>query len=550
MNHRRSYICRMYLRTVIFYIFLPLITFSQKGGRPDYPVLSQAAAVSKGYVLVSTTEDLLREIQKDNNSIFISESFELTSRAVVTGNNVTIESDKKTVITSRLWFTKFRFYESFAIEGKNVTFKGLRLKGDDCNIGMLDHDEYQTAIRCHADSFHIINCDIECFGWAAIYGHRYNGMVVDQCYLARNKNYGYGYGVWFEGAPGSVGIVKDCIFEDNRESVDAGGHLGAWTISGCVTDRVIMSHKDPKMKAGIGETITGNYFLGKANWVLPVPAADTGWIKITGNYFMGDSTGKITGDNPKAKYVFKNNRYNCKEDIFPGTGVFIDSIKNGRVHFHLTSTATDPFYQIDFGDGIREESKSSVRTHTFTDEGTYFIRARSIGSNGVAGDWKLKKIVYSKGSNLTCAIKTSSRFTPPGFYLVQILVDSTVLKTIDASELVSWKRFSVPVNSGHRKIEIRLLCIKDSPYPIMLLIDDVDVNGKILNAGFEEGKYYNPPHAYWRQKFSGNTRVGSGIDFRDAASGNNCWRFEIRKNKDTLIAKGQSASIFQHTEIK
>ena len=244
------------MRLIVACLLLPLISFSQKGGRPDYPVLTREEAVAKGYVLVSSTEALLLEIQKDNNRIFISESFELTARAIVKGRNVVIESDKKSVITSKLWFTKFRFYESFAIEGKNVMFRGLRLKGDDCDIGMLDHDAYQTAIRCHADSFTIINCDIECFGWAAIYGHRYNGMLVEQCYLARNKNYGYGYGVWFEGAPGSVGMVKDCIFEDNRESVDAGGHLGAWTIAGCVTDRVIMSHKDPKKRAGIGRSLS------------------------------------------------------------------------------------------------------------------------------------------------------------------------------------------------------------------------------------------------------------------------------------------------------
>ena len=539
----------MPFRSAIILFLLPLISFSQKGGRPDYPVLSQAAAVANGYVLVNSTEDLLREIQKSNSKIFISKSFELTSRAIVSGNNVTIESDKKSVITSKLWFTKFRFYESFAIEGKNVTFKGLRLQGDDCNIGMLDHKEYQTAIRCHADSFHIINCDIECFGWAAIYGHRYHGMVVDQCYLARNKNYGYGYGVWFEGAPGSVGIVRDCIFEDNRESVDAGGHLGAWTVSGCVTDAAIMSHKNPKMKAGIGETVTGNYFLGKASWGFPVPASDTGWIKVTGNYFMGDSIGMITGENPKAKYIFTNNHYNCKEDVFPSTGLFIDSIKNGRVHIHLTSSAADAFYQVDYGDGIREESKSVVRSHNFSDEGTYSIRARSINNKGVAGNWQLKKTVYSKGRNLTCAIKTSSRFTPPGYYSVQILIDSVVMKTIDATELTSWKRFSVPMNTGKHKIEIRLLCIMDSPYPIMIFMDDIDVNGKILNSGFEDGRYYNPPHAYWKQSFSGNTRVGSGIDGRDAASGNKCWRFEFRTEKSKLITKGQTASLSQTIKL-
>jgi hypothetical protein len=540
----------MYLQRIVVLIFLPLISFSQKGGRPNYPVLSKDAAVANGYVLVHSTEDLIREIQKPGNKIFISESFELTARAIVSGNNVVIESDKKTVITSKLWFTKFRFYESFAIEGKNVTFKGLRLKGDDCNIGMLDHGEYQTAIRCHADSFHIINCDIECFGWCAIYGHRYNGMVVDQCYIARNKNYGYGYGVWFEGKPGSIGLVKDCIFEDNRASVDAGGQLGAWTVSGCVTDRVIMSHKDPRNKAGIGETITGNYFLGNASWFLHAPAVDTGWIKIIGNYFMEDSTGMMNGENPNAKYVYKNNRYNCGEDIFPSTKIFLDSIKDGHVNVRCSSSATDPFFQVDYGDGTTDESKLSSHHHTFLKEGTYFIRARSLNKQGVAGDWTLKKFVYSKGRNLTCAINTSSRFTPPGFYDIQILIDSQIVKSVDASELPSWQRFSVPISAGRHKIEIRLICLQDSPHPIMLFIDDADVNGSILNSGFEEGRYYNPPLSYWKQSFSGNTKVGSGIDFRDAASGNKCWRFEIRVMKDHQVAKGEIAALSQTILIK
>ncbi|MCX6273898.1 MAG: hypothetical protein NTV09_01655 [Bacteroidetes bacterium] len=219
----------MKFRGVILLLFVPLLSFPQKGGRPIYPVLSKTSAIADGYVAVNNTAKLLEEIKKDSNKIFISESFELTSRANVTGNNLTIASDKKSVITSKLWFNKFRFFESFTITGKNVTFSGLRLKGDDCDVGMLDHDYYQTAIRCHADSFHIINCDIECFGWAAIYGERYNGMVVEQCYLKNNRNNGYGYGVWFEGLKNSIGLIKDCIFEDNRESIDAGGQLGGYS---------------------------------------------------------------------------------------------------------------------------------------------------------------------------------------------------------------------------------------------------------------------------------------------------------------------------------
>jgi hypothetical protein len=542
------YICRMLCRTIVFILF-PLIVFAQKGGRPTYPVLTREEAVTNGYVLVNSTQGLLLEIQKDNSKIFISESFELTARAIVSGNNVVIESDKKSVITSKLWFTKFRYFESFAIEGKNVTFKGLRLKGDDCDIGMLDHDAYQAAIRCHADSFHIINCDIECFGWAAIYGHRYNGMLVEQCYLARNKSYGYGYGVWFEGAPGSVGIVKDCIFEDNRESVDAGGHMGAWTITGCVTDRVIRSHNNPNKKAGIGETITGNYFLGNSSWGLPAPSSDTGWIKVTGNYFMGDSTGKVTSENPKAKYVIKDNHYRCGKEIFPETDLFFDLEKDGRLKLRCTSSAAHPFYQIDFGDGTREESTSATYDHTFQKEGSYTIRARSIGKNGVAGKWKLKKFRYSQGHNLTCALKTSSRYTPPGYYSIQVLVDSSVLKSIDATELTSWKRFSVPIAKGRHKIEIRLLCLQDSPHPIMLLIDDVDVNGTIPNADFEYEKEYHPPQSNWRQSFKGSTRVGSGIDFRDRASGNNSWRFEMRTGKSGTIAKGQTASLYHMISV-
>ena len=311
-----------------------------------------------------------------------------------------------------------------------------------------------------------------------------------------------------------------------------------------------MSHKDPKKRAGIGETITGNYFLGKASWVLPAPASDTGWIKVTGNYFMGDSTGKITGENSKAKYVFKDNRYHCGEEIFPSTKIFIDSINGGRVKIRCASSAEDPFYQVDFGDGHREESTTSLFEHTYDNEGSYFIRARSMGKNGVTGEWKTKKFNYSKGRNLTCALKTSSRFTPPGYFSIQIVADSVVLKSIDASELASWKRFSVPITKGKHKIEIRLLCIKESSYPIMLLIDDVDVNGTIPNAGFEEKKHYNPPHSFWKQSFKGNSRVGSGIDFRDRASGNNSWRFEIRTEKTKLISLGQSASLYQTITVK
>jgi hypothetical protein len=165
-------------RRICFFIFLvPILALSQKGGRPSYPVLTKDSAAKGGFVFVNSTASLLKEIQVPGNRIFISASFELTERAVIKAEGITIQSDKRSIITSRLWFDKFRFYESFTIDAKNVTMKGLVLHGEDCDIGTLDQTFHQTAIRCHADSFHIINCDISCFGWAAIYGHRYNGCA-------------------------------------------------------------------------------------------------------------------------------------------------------------------------------------------------------------------------------------------------------------------------------------------------------------------------------------------------------------------------------------
>lgn len=493
-----------------------------------------------GYVLVDNTSALLEEIKKDNNKIFISGSFELTARAVISGNHVVIESDKKTTITSRLWFNKFRFFESFTINGKNVTMRGLRLEGDDCNIGMLDHDEYQTAIRCHADSFHIINCDIECFGWCGIYGERYHGMVVEQCYIAHHKNYGYGYGVWFEGGRGNIGLVKDCIFEDNRESVDAGGQTNAWTVTGCVTDRGFTSHRNPFQKAGIGVTITGNYFLNGAAYRFPAPYADTGWVVIKGNYFMVDSVWRITGSNPKAKYDISGNHYNCKRTDFPITRMQTEAQSGNEVSVLLGSTVQHPFYQVYFGDGKKEEGHSTSYRHAFATEGTYYIKARTIDEKGIAGEWEMQKVVVGEQRLLTCALKTSSRFTPGGFYNVQLIVDGQVLKTIDASQIWSWKRVEVPVEKGRHTVAVKLICIKNADHPIMLLIDDFDYKGSIANAGFEEGK----GRQVWRQSFSG-TPSGSGIDSRDGASGKNCWRFEMRKNKSGIVESGRSAMLYQ-----
>ena len=156
--------------------------YSQRGGIPSYPVLSREKARDSGYVFVTNTDELLREIVKDGNKIFISESFELLQRADITGNDIIIESDRQHAITSNLWFDKYRFYESFTITGRNVTMKGLVLQGSDCDIRTLDDKNAQTAIRCHADNFHIENCSIRCFGWAALYMHRYQGAVIEQCY--------------------------------------------------------------------------------------------------------------------------------------------------------------------------------------------------------------------------------------------------------------------------------------------------------------------------------------------------------------------------------
>ncbi len=532
--------------TLVIFFLISFSVIGQRGGIPSYPVLSREQAIQKGYKLVDNSDALLQEIKKDGNKIFISGSFELKERADITGNNLVIESDKKSVITSNLWFNKYRFYESFTIDGKNITMRGLILQGSDCDIRTLDYKYAQTAIRCHADSFHIENCSITCFGWAAIYMHRYVGAVIEQCYLAGNKNYGYGYGVWFEGKPGSVGIVKNCLFEDNREAVDAGGHLGAWTVNGCVTDKSIQSHKNPDKRAGIGETIEGNYFIeNKAGVGFPVPATDTGWIVIRNNYFAGDSAMcQVSGKNSGARITIQNNHFNGEGMKRPACKLNVESIEGNNCRF-MYSSAGSAYYEMLWGDGSTPVMNESTRSHTYIVSGSYTPQLRVFDNDGIPSVPVTKKIVVGKGLN--AAIKTSARFLPAaGYYEVQLLIDDNIVLKSDAADVWAWKRINFnPIEKGRHKIAIRLACIQDCSNSIQLWIDDFDYNGTIPNAGFEDDRnYHHPPLSNWNQKFSGNTRVGSGITHLERCGGKYSWHFEFRPRK-TTVTSGSYAELYQ-----
>ncbi|MEO8085646.1 MAG: PKD domain-containing protein [Bacteroidota bacterium] len=532
--------------SLILFLLVEFTALAQRGGIPSYPVLSREQAIKKGYKLVDNTDALLQEIKIDGNKIFISGSFDLKERAEISGNNIVIESDKKSVITSNLWFNKYRFYESFTINGKNVTLRGLILKGSDCDIKTLDYKYAQTAIRCHADSFHIENCAITCFGWAALYMHRYQGAVIEQCYLARNKNSGYGYGVWFEGKPGSVGMVKNCVFEDNREAVDAGGQLGAWSLIGSVIDNSVQSHKNPEQKAGIGETIEGNYFIEKkAGMGFPVPATDTGWVIIRNNYFEGDSTRASVSDiATKAQITIRDNHYNSVGMNRPACKLEMESVKGNDYRFKYSSPSSS-YYEMIWGDGSDPVMNESEHKHDYPVPGTYTPRLRVFNSDGIPSIPVTSKIV--NGSGLNAAIKTTARFTPAaGSYAVQLLIDDSVVLKFDAADVWMWKRINFnPTQKGRHKIAIRLVCMQDCTNVIQLWIDDFDYNGTLANSGFEDDRiYHHPPKSNWNQKFLCNIPVGSGITNQERCGGQFSWHFEFRPRKN--IVKGDSyAELFQ-----
>src|SRR5262249_3973094 len=152
----------------------------------------------------------------------------------------------------------------------------------------------------------------------------------------------------------SIGMIKDCIFEDNRASIDAGGQLGAWTVKGSVFTQGVTSHKNPRMKAGIGETVLDNYFVDNASWQFPAPQADTGWIIIKNNFFMRDSLYAMTGSNEKARYEINGNHYSGDNASFPVVKISAKPLAENSFELNLESPGK--LFRIDFGDGSFQET--------------------------------------------------------------------------------------------------------------------------------------------------------------------------------------------------
>lgn len=550
------------MKKILLFLLLALITFqvwAQKGGLPSYPVLSLDSAKKNGYILINNSDSLVKYAKISNSKIFITGSFSLKERVVISGNNVIIEGDKRYTISSNLWYSTFRFFESFDIEGKNVVMKGLNLKGSDCDIRTLDTMWYQTGIRCHADSFHIINCNLSCWGWCAVYGQRYQGLLVDQCYISHNKNYGYGYAVWFEGSSKQYGVVSNCIMEDNREGIDAGGQKNIWSAIGNISDRGFTSHNDPNNQGGLGIYYLDNMFYPTGNVGTPIPSSDSGFLVVRNNYFMGDSNSVwITGVNPKAKIIIENNHYKGEGMNLPVCSVKMDSIIGGRAYLSLSSTGENAinYYQIYWGDGSgMATAKSNKTNHKYVTMGTYDVLCRSVSSSGKPSQWVRQKVVYKSltQKTLSCAIKSTARFLPKkGYYKISLLIDSVVKVSYDATNIYKWKRLAFPISSGKHTIILKAECTKLCPYNILFWVDDFDVDGEILNSGLEDAEYYQVPVSYWRQGFNGVglRSIGSGIDSRESCSGDKSWRFEFRGTDSIPAGVGCSATFSQQIVVK
>lgn len=497
--------------------------------------MSKDSAQKLGYILVHNTDSLQKYCAISNSKIFIDGSFTLSTRIVISGNGVSLVSDKKSSITSKLWFDKYRFYESFTIAGSGVTIQGLILRGDNPDILTLDWKSNQTAIRVVGSNFHLINCDLINWGWASVYFYRFQGAIMEQCYCSGAKSSGYGYvGAWFEGANDQVGIVRDCIFENGREGIDAGGQLNYWSAIGNVTDEAIVSHKNEQNFGAKGTTITDNYFYG-TNVEFP-PPTNTGTLTIQNNFFTGDSSNSIilNGVNPQSKTVVNGNSFNGQGMNLATCSLTINSIKATVVNLSIISVFKTA--EINFGDGSESSFvNAGILSHKYLCAGTYTISARIFDDRGIPSLRVLKKIVI--GTGVGWGMKTTARFLPPtGFYQIQFLVDDTIKDVFDCAKQYSWKRIArdYKLIKGQR-IALRLACIKDCKYSVQVWFDDFDASGSVSNATFEDSRTFS-------QKLAGIN--GSGVTATEKCGGNFCWHFEARPDAGTVIKKGAYSEIF------
>jgi hypothetical protein len=538
---------------LLLFLFKNSFAYEGKGGLLMKP-MSKDSAQKAGYIFVSNSDSLIKYASIANSKIFIEKSFSLTQRcSVATGVN--IQSDKKSTITSKLWFNKYRFYESFTIIGSNVTLQGLILRGDNPDILTLDYLYNQTAIRVVGENFHIINCDLINWGWASVYFYRYQGAVMEQCYCRGTKSSGYGYvGAWFEGTKNQYGIIKDCIFEEGREAIDAGGQLNSFTITGNVAEQSIGSHVDANKQAGIGVTATNNYCVGTAGIGFPYPRVDTGWVTISNNYFLRDRF-PLLGSNPRpCKIDTSGNHYLGEGMNLPTCTLRIDSVYtfNGKQNARMTLLSVNKICQINFGDGSEPVFvNAGSLVHAYPIDGSYTVTLRCFDGRGIPSLRVSKSFYVGKTKGFSFAIKTTARFLPiENYFKVQFLIDDSVIKSYEASNLWRWKKCFVPFDSvGIFKVALRIICVKDCPYSLQFWADDFSYMGQTLNCGFDDYYFYQVPYSYWKQTLAGIG--GSGQVTDEKCGGAKSWHFEARTTEaNPITTKGRYSDIYNYVTIK
>jgi hypothetical protein len=524
------------MRLTILLLFLSTFCYSQKGGL-NFPVLSKSEAISKGYVLISNPDSLIKYAKLSNSKIYISGSFNITTRCTVSGSNVLLESDRRFILSSTFWTAPYRLCETFLITGKNVTFRGLKLKGNSDNILTLDTNIFQQAIRTAADSISIINCEIYNYDFAGIYGYRIQGLLVDNCYIHGCKRSGYGYGFWAEGTPGQTATISNNIFENNREDCDAGGQRTNLIYTGNIVENTIRSHQNGELLSGNNTTITGNYFYN-CHVQYPLPSG-TGTLTIQNNFFTKDTTAiLISGENPMSKVVVENNFFNGENMNLPTCSLLIKQIRVNVVDMQTVSLYKT--IEINFGDGSESIFINSGNvSHKFLINGTYLISVRTFDNRGIPSLWVTQKVVIGTGLNF--AIKSTARFTPgAGYFQIQLLVDDTIKLKFDVATYWSWKRISREYNlKGKHKIALRLACIKDCDKDIQIWFDDFDVNGFVANSTFEAKDF-------WKQKLAGI--AGSGTREDEKCGGKSSWHFEARGSTKKIL-KGAYSDVYQFITI-
>lgn len=383
---------------------------------------------------IDTWQKAIELAQPNDTVLFPDTCFTVTdSRTITIPKKVTVLTNTGTIFY-KFFGAELDYIPLFLMKDSSSLI-GMTIIGDNGEIGDPGVVWAQNAVKVDGIDVRILSCQFKNLDKWAIWGYNPSGLNIRNCRFENIRRDGYGYGVWIGGKGGiwpKMAIVDNNTFINCRSAVDGSGGYYSYTVSNNIfgeaqTFAVIARHGQGRSdKGGIHTWILNNIVLTPVtrNVEIPIPAVDTGLVRIEGNTFSRSAwVADTIADSMAVKYPDRikvlNNVSITNSPVkllsFYLKDTYIDY--NPSVGYVLIEVNSKQLMQINSAGASMNWSKYYLDISRFLIKGNNTIQIKFVNVANREIRWYIDRIEVLGISGNTSAENTITpwRLTPNGF---------------------------------------------------------------------------------------------------------------------------------------